>query len=258
MKKLFVAICAMALLLTGCGSNSSVGQGKIIVGMDESPLGYRDAKGELVGFEVDLAKETAKRMGVAIEFKIIDWDKKEEELNSGNIDMIWNGMDITPARKEVMLFSKPYMDNRLIIMVTKGNGYGIHSLSDLYGKIVGAKAGTTSALYIDKNTDLRNNFAKFKTYSTDDAAFNALERGELDALICDEIVGRFEMIQNRNKLEMIDVTIGKGSEMGIGFRKDDTELRDRVQKAFDEIVADGTAKKISEKWFQADLIKHNP
>lgn len=254
MKKLFLIICAVGLMMTGCGGGTAPNK-KIIVGMDESPLGYRDAKGELVGFEVDLAKETAKRMGVALEFKLIDWDNKETELNAGNIDMIWNGMDITPERKAVMLFSKPYMDNRLILLVNKGKGDGIRALSDLDGKIVGAKAGTTSALYIDKTENLREHFAAFKTYGTDEEAFNALESGELDALICDEIIGRFEMIKNRGKLEMVDITIGKGSEMGIGFRKDDTALRDRVQKAFNEIVKDGTAKKISEKWFGANLIK---
>ena len=92
---------------------------QLIVGFDESPLGYRNECGEIVGFEIDLASEAINRAGAKPEFKIIHWSEKEEELNSGNIDMIWNGMDITPERKEIMLFSKPYMDNRSVIVVLK-------------------------------------------------------------------------------------------------------------------------------------------
>lgn len=257
MKKIFyyalhVVICA--LLFAGCG-NLSVPQKKLIVGMDESPIGTRDANGEFVGFEVDLARETAKRMNVAIEFKMIRWDEKEQELNSGNIDMIWNGMDITPERKGIMLFSKPYMDNRQIIMVRKGEDFGIRSVHDLENKVVGAKAATTSAFYIENNEKLKQSLAEFKTYTTDAEVFEALKTGMVDALVCDEIVGRVEMIRSNDKIEMLNITVGKPHELGIGFRKNDIELRNRVQKAYDEIVKDGTAKKISEKWFQADILK---
>ena len=85
-------------------------------------------------------------------------------------------------------------------------------------------------------------------------ALNALGDGEIDALICDEIVGRYAMNKSLDKFEALDITIGDVSQFGIGFRKDNVELRDKVQTVFDEIIKDGTAKKISENWFQADLI----
>ena len=247
---IFVVI---SLVIIGCGDNRE----KIIVGMDISPLGQCDERGEFFGLDVDLARATAERMGVTVEFKKIDWNTKEAELNSGKIDIIWNGMDITPERQEIMLFSKPYMDNRHIIMILKEKSTEIQRESDLDGKKIGAKAGTTSEFCVEQDNDLKNSISEFKTYITDEETFNALEKGEIDAVICDEIVGRYEMIQNRNEFAMVDVTIGKTSKFGIGFRKNDVELRDRVQKAFDEIVRDGTAKKISEKWFQADLIIRN-
>ncbi|MBR4903255.1 MAG: amino acid ABC transporter substrate-binding protein [Selenomonadaceae bacterium] len=257
MKKSFhYALCIMicALFFAGCGGNSNP-QEKFVVGLDESPLGFRNEKGEFIGFEIELAKETAKRMGVTIEFKLINWVDKEKELEAGNIDAIWNGLDITPERKKVMLFSKPYMDNRQIIMVRKGDNRDIYSEGDLKGRIVGAKAGTTSAIYIENNEKLKDSLAGFKIYVTDEEAFEDLENGNADAIVCDEIIGCFEMIRNRNEFELVNITVGKACEMGIGFRKNDTELRDRVQKAFDEIIKDGTAKKISEQWFGADLIK---
>ena len=86
-------------------------------------------------------------------------------------------------------------------------------------------------------------------------AFSDLENGVVDVLIVDEIAGRFEMSKVPSKFDPIEVTIGPVTEIGIGFRKDDTALRDEVQTAFDSIIKDGTARKISEQWFQADLIK---
>ena len=169
--------------------------------------------------------------------------------------MIWNGLDITPERQEKMLFSKPYMSNRRIIVVNKDNPKNIQREHDLEGKIIGAKARTTSAHYVEKTDSLRNGLAEFKIYTTDADAFKALESGEIDALICDEIVARYEMSKHKNKFAVVEVTVGPVHDTGIGFRKGDTELRDRVQAAFDEIVAEGTARKISEKWFGADIIQ---
>ena len=107
----------MILTLSGCGDakedSKQVGSMKyknvLTIGFDESfaPMGFRDEDGEIVGFDVDLAKEVAKRMRAEVEFRPIKWDKKEEEITSGNIDMIWNGLDIIDDYKEFMIFSKP-------------------------------------------------------------------------------------------------------------------------------------------------------
>lgn len=253
MKKFF-ALMVMILLMTGCGSDSD-SSGVIIVGFDESPLGYRNERGEIVGFEIDLAREAINRAGAKVEFKIIHWNEKEQELNSGNIDMIWNGMDITPERQEIMLFSKPYMDNRRVIVVLKNNPLKIVSEGDLDGKNIGVKAGTTAEFYFETEEGAKDKLKALKTYDSDENTFKALEIGEVDAVVCDEIVARYETVKNGKKFEVLNVTVGKTNQYGIGFRKGDTELRDRIQAAFDSMVKDGTAKKISEKWFQADLIK---
>lgn len=256
MKKFFLLLLPVLLLLTGC-SNDTISTQKIIVGIDDeyAPMGFRNERGEIVGFDIDLAKEAAKRMGVEFEFKPIDWHNKEKELEDRNIDIIWNGLDITPERKERILYSKPYMDNRQILLVKKDNYLGIRSEGDLAGKIVGTQAGSNSADYINQNETLKDSFADFKTYRNFRDAFNDLESGAVDVLIVDELAGRYEMSKVPTKFDPIEVTVGPVTEIGIGFRKNDTELRDRVQKVFDNMIADGTAKKISEKWFQADLVK---
>ena len=83
-----------------------------------------------------------------------------------------------------------------------------------------------------------------------------MENGEIDVILCDVIVGRFEMVKHSNKFEILPKTIGEITEYGIGFRKNDEKLRDEIQKAFDSMVKDGTAKEISEKWFKANIIKY--
>ncbi|MBR2732701.1 MAG: transporter substrate-binding domain-containing protein, partial [Selenomonadaceae bacterium] len=180
---------------------------------------------------------------------------KEKELESGRIDIIWNGLDITPERKEHILYSKPYMDNRQILLVRRGNDLNIRTAGDLTGKVVGTQAGSSSENYVNDTPNFKSTFAAFKTYRNFKDAFAELDSGAVDVLICDEIAARYEISRIPPKFEVIEVTIGPACEIGIGFRKDDVELRDRVQKAFDSMVADGTAKKISEQWFQSDLIK---
>ena len=263
MRKIFLPLLMLILFVSGClgeiGGNNGAEHGKkYIIGLDDeyAPMGFRDEKGEIVGFDVDLAKEAAKRLGVEFEFKPIDWNDKREEILSKNVDILWNGTDITDERKEYMIFTKPYMENRQILIVPKGNPQNIHSVGDLEGKIVGTQAGSSSRDYVDANPNLKNSFKEFKTYLNFKIAFADLYDGNVDVLICDELAGRYEISKTPQKFAVVEVTIGSVCEIGIGFRKDDVELRDEVQKVFDDMIKDGTAKKISEKWFQVNLIKY--
>ena len=263
MRKIFLPLLLLIFFVTGCvgefdDNNGTKHGNKYIIGLDDeyAPMGFHNEKGEIVGFDIDLAKEVAKRMGVEFEFKPIDWDNKREEILSGNVDILWNGTDITDERKEYMIFTKPYMENRQILIVPKGNPQNIHSVGNLEGKIVGTQAGSSSRDYVDANPTLKNSFKEFKTYLNFKLAFADLYNGNVDVLICDELAGRYEISNVPQRFTVVEVTIGSVCEIGIGFRKDDVELRDEVQKVFDEMIKDGTAKKISEKWFQANLIKY--
>ena len=264
MKKIFFAMTLLlTMLFTGCGGDQPKDSGgadktdlkKIVVGLDDEypPMGFKNDKNEIVGFDVDLAKAAVKKLDMEVEFKAIDWSSKEAELKSGRVDVLWNGLDITPERKENMLFSDPYMDNRQVIFVRKGGDVNISSEAELAGKAVGTQAASTAEDYINSQEELKNSFKEFKTYGDYMSAFMELENGRMDAVVCDEIVGRYYMSKHPDTIDALDVTVGP--EFGIAFKKENTDLRDKVQKAFDEIVADGTAKKISEEWFGVDLIK---
>ena len=257
MRKIFVAVLfIVAVMIAGCGGSKELD--KLTIGIDDNfaPIAFHNERGELVGFDIDLAKEAARRMGVKFEFKPIDWDKKREALVSGKIDMIWNGLDITDERKEYMIFSKHYMDDRQIILVKSGNDQDIRGEGDLNGKIVGVQAGSSSENYFNQDVPLKKILGDFKVYNQFEELLDALQRDEIDVLICDELIARYELNTNPDKFEIVDIKIGTAMKTAIGFRKDDVELRDKVQAAFDSMIKDGTAKKISEQWFNADLIKH--
>ena len=262
MKKIFLLLL-ITFLVGGCGEeknsqniNAIKSDQTITIGIDEfAPFGFTDENGQIVGFDVDLAKEAARRMNVEVKFKVIDWDKKEYELSYGNIDMIWNGCDIMEEYRRYMIFSKPYMDNCQVLLVKKGNPKNIHSVEDLAGKIVATQADSSSMNYIEENPNLQSSFADFKTYRRVSEGFNRLNNGEYDALIIDKLAAYYEANKNPDKFEVLDVGIGFVSEFGIGFRRDNVKLRDKVQKVLDEMIADGTAKVISKQWLGADLIK---
>ena len=262
MKKIF-ALCMMLVLsvtaLAGCGSNSAQKEEskKIVVGLDDSfpPMGFKDEKNEIVGFDIDLAKEVAKRLGREVEFKAIDWNSKEAELKSGRVDILWNGLDITDKRKENMLFSEPYMDNRQIVFVAKNGKVTVAGEADLAGKTIGTQSGGTTEEYFENKPELKASMKEVKDYPDYIHAFMDLENGRLDAVVGDEIIGRYYISKPPDEIQAIDTVIGTVSQFGIAFRKDDQKLRDEVQKVFDEMKADGTVAKISEKWFAKDITK---
>ena len=169
--------------------------GKFIVGLDDSypPMGFRDEKNEIVGFDIDLAKEVAKRMGVEVEFQPIDWDSKELELNSGKIDCIWNGMTITDERIANMFFAKPYIANEQIIIVPSSSG--ITAKAQLEGKVIGLQKGSSSldALTADPVSEKVKEIVE---YPDNVSAYMDLQAGRIDVFVVDSVVGRYVISQN--------------------------------------------------------------
>lgn len=260
MKKVIVWVMLIIMtgaVFAGCGSadTKTPAKKKIVIGLDDSfpPMGFRDDKNNIVGFDIDMAKEAVKRLNMDVEFKPIDWSSKEAELNGKRIDALWNGMNITEERKKNVLFSDPYMESKQLIFVLAGSP--IKSADDLAGKVVGVQQASIGEEVVMKDAKLKASLKDFKKYPDCIAAFMDLKTGRVDAVVTDEILGRYYMSKETGKYIAIEKPLGDVGTYGVGFRKEDKELRDKVQAALNEMKKDGTSAKISKQWFGADIVK---
>ncbi|MDR0770371.1 MAG: amino acid ABC transporter substrate-binding protein [Burkholderiales bacterium] len=227
----------------------------IVIGLDDNfpPMGFRDEQNQITGFDIDLAKEAATRLGVEVEFKPIDWSAKEAELNSKRIDVLWNGLTITEQRKQNIAFTTPYLKNRQIVIVTATSP--IKHKADLAGKVVGVQEGST-AIEAVENDPAGKTFKELKKFGDNMTALLDLTAGRLDAVVVDEVVGRYYVVKKPEDYIVLDDDFGD-EEYGVGVRKDDTELLAKLQKAMNDMKQDGSAAAISEKWFGRDIIERD-
>jgi polar amino acid transport system substrate-binding protein len=251
----FLAILAFGAAACGLDSADSWAsiedRGYFVVGLDDTfaPMGFRNPNSELVGFDVDLAKEVALRLGLEVRFQPIDWDAKVLELNAKNIDVIWNGLTITEPRRSEMLFSLPYLANRQIVIVRGLSG--ISTLADLSGKKVGVQISSAAEEAVVANT-VSSSFAQLVKYDNYTTALLELRQGLVDAIVIDEIMGRYMISQIEDNLWVLTEDFG-AEEYGIGFRLGDQTFRDRVQEVLREMFEDGTTAAISQAWFGEDV-----
>lgn len=249
------AIAALSIGLIGCGKSNKINtmeKDTLIVGFDDTfvPMGFKGDDGEYTGFDIELAKELSKKIGKKIEFQPIDWSMKESELNDGNIDMIWNGFSITDERKQKVDFTKAYLTSKQVIITL--NNSDIKSKEDLKGKTVAAQEQSSA---VDAIGDYKDNFKELVTFSTNDEALRDLEAGRCDAVVADEVLSRYYInLKGEGKYNILDDNFGE-EQYAVGVRKGDTDLLKAWNKAYDELVEDGTASKISNKWFGADIIE---
>ena len=231
--------------------------GKLILGLDDSfpPMGYRDDNDEIVGYDIDLAKEVASRMGVELVLQPIDWDYKESELSDGNIDCIWNGMSIDDERREKLNLSEPYLNNQQVVVVLSDSG--INTLADLAGKVVILLAGSTAEGALDSHPEVKETLKDGQAIPVDNnvQAMMELKNGTGDAVIMDAVVARYYLnLEDGDAYKILDEVLSE-EEYAIGFRKGDQELRDEVQKILGEMKADGKLAEITIKWFGEDISK---
>ncbi len=258
-----IALVLVTFIMTSCGKDKGKDtsladvkkKGFFVLGLDDQfpPMGFREkGSNEVVGFDIDLAKEVAKRLGVKVEIKPVEWKGVVLSLKKGDIDLIWNGLTITPEREKQIGFSKPYLDNKQIIVVKKNSS--IASKSDLKGKIVGLQLGSSSEKALNSDSKVAKSLKEVKKYSNNVLALLDLAAGRVDAVVVDEIVGRYYIAKKGKTYKVLKGDFGR-EQYGIGFRKEDKTFIDAVNKALTEMKKDGTGAKISKKWFGADILK---
>ena len=246
---LFISICV--LIVAGCSSSASKDDNTIVVGIDDkfAPMGFRDEQNKIVGFDIDYARAAAEKMGKEITFQPIDWSSKESELNSGRIDMIWNGYTITDERKEKVLFTKPYLENSQVAITLADSP--ITKLDELDGKNVGLQALSSAADALAASP-LKDK-VKASEFKDNVLALTDLKTKRLDAVIIDEVVARYYMSKEEGTFKLLDESLAP-EQYGIGIKKGNEELLNQLQKALDELNADGTAAKISTQWLGEDKV----
>ena len=265
---LLVTAMAATTVLAGCGSkdSGSSDSGKksakeskvendddtLIVGFDASfpPYGYKDDSGEYVGFDLDLAQEVCDRNDWKLVKQPIDWDSKDAELNSETIDCIWNGFTMN-GREDDYTWSDPYIDNKQVVVVRSDSG--IDDFSGLKGKHVEVQTDSSALAALEGDQkDLAATFADLNQVAEYNTAFMDLEQGAVDAIAMDVIVAGYQIQQRNADFKILDDSLSE-EEYGVGFKKGNTELRDKVQSTLEEMAEDGTLQEVSEKWFSKDV-----
>jgi polar amino acid transport system substrate-binding protein len=268
MKKIVVAafcLCVLTALgiFTGCAKKDGPAvkdssfeyiqnRKKLILGLDDSfpPMGFRNENNEIVGYDVDLAKEAARRLGIELVLQPIDWNAKEQELNTKEIDCIWNGFTITEERKQVITYTPPYLKNAQVIVVKSDSP--VNALADLAGKTIGLQAGSSSADALDEAAELKasvKDIIEYKDYLT---ALMDLDVGGVDAILIDLVVANDNINRSGKSFRILDETL-VAEEFGIGFRKGDEALMNKVWDTLLEMAKDGTVAGIATKWLGADI-----
>lgn len=258
MKRTFAAIAAVTMILpvAGCSkeSASNGSKEKFTVGFDAAfpPYGYQDENGEYVGFDLDLAAEVCKRNDWELVKQPIDWNAKDMELNSGTINCIWNGFTMN-GREDEYAWSEPYVDNSQVFVVKADSG--IASFDDLAGKGVAVQTDSSAedALEEEDNKALTNSFKELVVVSDYNTAFMNLDSNAVDAIAMDIGVAKYQMESRDGEYVILD-TVLSAEQYAVGFAKDNTELRDKVQKTLNEMREDGTFAEIAEKWDLTDSV----
>ena len=242
---LLAVVIILTAAFSGCGKNDDSKRFTVGFDADFKPYGYVE-NNQYTGFDIDLAREVAKRNNWKIVLKAINWDAKDMELNTGSIDCIWNGFTIN-GREDAYTWSSPYVDNSQVVMVRAASP--IRTLADLAGKVVAVQTDTPVMKALQENgkrAELGRSFKKLVISPNYNNAVMELEAGSVNAVALDIGVAN-EKVKTGNFRILDEVVITE--KYGIGFRKGNTALRDQVEKTLKEMVADGTAKKISEKYF---------
>lgn len=224
--------------------------GEFVLGLDASfpPMGFTDEDNNIIGFDIDVAQEVCDRLGVTLVKQPIVWDAKEQDLESGRIDCIWNGLSVNPGRAEAMNLTDAYMENEMIFVVPADSE--IKSLDDLTDKTVGVQLGSTA----EEILEAADFYAEIHTTPLEDnvEALRQMELGFSDTVFMDSVVANYLITSNDKDFVILEESLEK-EEYAIGFRKEDQALRDEVQKTLSEMKADGKLGEISTKWFGSDV-----
>lgn len=238
------------LLLSGCADSGSKEDTKTFTyamsGMYR-PFNFKKG-GELVGFDVDIGRELARRMGTEPDPVTNPWQTIIQGLKAKKYDAILGSMAITDERLEQVDFSRPYYRSGAQIFVQAGNG-AVQTAEDLEGKRIGVVKAST---FRDVALELTDE-SSVVGYDSDVIALQDLTTGRIDAVITDKVVGLAAIKNNDLPIRPVGEPLFV-DRMGIAVRKSDDALLQRINRALEDVIEDGTYERISKKWFGRDIL----
>lgn len=224
-------------------------KGTFVVGITLfEPMNYYDENGELTGFETEFTKAVCEKMGVEPVFQEIEWEQKELELNSKNIDAIWNGLTVTEDRKENMAFSKSYVRNKQVVVINSKNADKYTDIASMAGASCAAESGSAGESAIQSDSVLSQN--EYIPTSAQKDVLLELKSGTIEVGVIDYVMAIASVGEGTDysDLMIVDGIELAPEEYAVGLRKGDTETVEKVNSAIDELVADGTLKALAEKY----------
>ena len=259
MKKLLCLMLALVLCLSfaGCRINDVAEDNVLTCGVTIfEKMNEQNADGTWTGFETEFAQAVGEKIGMTVDFQIIDWGQKYNELNSGAIDCVWNGFtanssDNGVARSELVDFSYGYMLNQQCIVIKKDNLDAYKSEADLKGKTACVESGSAGASYAESVTDADKIF----TTAAQINAFTEVKSGAVDFIVVDILLAQ-NICGNGDYADLaIAEAIELDSEIyAVGFKKG-SELTAKVNAAIKELDADGTLMELAKKYGFENVLK---
>ncbi len=265
MSRRLISACLILVLLLSLGLaacqkqntadeswNKIKAKGVLVLGLDDAfpPMGFRDEKNNIVGFDIDVATEVCKRLGLTLKTQPIDWSQKVNELNTGLVDCLWNGFTITEERQKELSITKPYMKNRQVLVVLAGST--IKTKADLAGKKLAVQAESSAVEALNADTAFKKSLKEVVELKDNVTALLDLEAKTTDVVLMDEIVANYHIQKKGAGYRVLGESLAE-EDYGVGFRKADLALRDKVQTTLEAMAKDGTLAKISQTWFGKDV-----
>ncbi|WP_069203028.1 transporter substrate-binding domain-containing protein [Bacillus testis] len=258
-----VSVVMLIAVLTACGQKDDKSQdswekvkekGKIVIGTSGTyyPMDYKDAKSnELTGFEVEIAKEFSKRLGVKAEFKTMEFDGILPALRNGQIDLAANNFTVNEERKKKFDFTIPYKYSYGTIVVRSSDSSGIKSVDDFKNKKFG---GSPTSNFADFS---RAHGAEVVSYTEGtDTILRDIAVGRIDGFLNDHLMIELALKQlNDDRLKMLGDIKFQPNVGVMVMKKDNDELKKKVDGAIKDMLEDGTIKKLSEKFLGSDVTK---
>lgn len=245
-----LTLASCLTFVTSCFGKSDK---KLVMGFDaEYPPYTYEENGEFVGFDVEYAKKVADELGLKLELKAIDWDGKDEALRTGAIDCIWSGFTYE-GRENDYAWTSRYFDNTIVVLT---NNKDIKTLADLAGKIVAVQSDSSgeAALSGEDNADLVASFknGNYQLEGSYTNAFVKLKSGAYEAIVVDVGVAKYliDSLSDSEKDNYVVLSEAISTETyGVGFRKDDAELANKVSEAMEKVAKDESfVKGLCEKY----------